>query len=207
MRQAMIAAAIVFSFSSSIGSVGEAQAQISFGSRGFGISIGGTPYVGPYPYGPGYGRSGVSVGVGIGGYGSGVGSSYPAGTTYYRSSPSRRSVSENPLPREGANLPIKITRSDDFDAPLSYTLNDHEYKMRPGESQWLLNDRDWEIEFDRGGDFGLARYSMSPGIYTFKLTKKGWEIFHDDDLSKLSVTTEAKGAKDNTQPPRPKDVE
>ena len=93
------------------------------------------------------------------------------------------------------------------DAPVSYTINGHEYTIRSGESQWLLNDRDWEIEFDRGGDFGLARYSMSPGIYTFKLTKKGWEIFHDDDLSKLSVTTEAKGAKDNAQPPRPKDVE
>lgn len=199
MRWSMLAVPL-FSLAWFLGSVDEVQAQISFGGRGFGISIGGPTYVGPHGYGNPYGyRGGVNVGVGI---------VAPSPTYYHHNGGgAQRRVVENPLPRVGAHLPIKIVRNDEFDAPLSYTLNDHEYKIRPGESQWLLNDRDWEIEFDRGGDFGLARYSMSPGIYTFKLTKQGWEIFHDDDLSKLSVTSESKGAKDNAPSPRPKDLE
>ncbi len=33
------------------------------------------------------------------------------------------------------------------------------------------------VEFDRGGDFGTARYSLDEGVYEFKLTDQGWELY------------------------------
>jgi hypothetical protein len=33
------------------------------------------------------------------------------------------------------------------------------------------------IKFDRGGDLGTARYSLTEGVYEFKLTDQGWDLY------------------------------
>jgi hypothetical protein len=179
----------------------EAQAQFSFGymdknwgisvgpSAGYGLGYGAYPY-GANPYGAyGWGNNGPRYHVNINpNYAPGPNYA-PAPSYRYRSSPSyvRSSVAPTPRPQPvGDGLPIKIVCPDDLGAELTYTLNEHEYTIKPGESQTLVNNRQWVITFDRGADYGTAQYSMSAGTYTFALTKKGWDIYHDADVSKLT---------------------
>jgi hypothetical protein len=103
------------------------------------------------------------------GYGYGYG-----GNTYIVERP----ILGNPLP--GANFsgnPIRIVNPASSRTTLSYTLNGVAYKIQPGESQDLREDRAWVIEFNRGGDFGQARYGLQTGMYSFSVTDHGWELY------------------------------
>lgn len=77
-----------------------------------------------------------------------------------------------------AAAPIRIVNPPDCDTTLNYAVNDYTYEIKPGETQELTQDRTWVIEFDRGGDFGSAQYTLEPGTYTFASTDKGWELYH-----------------------------
>lgn len=52
----------------------------------------------------------------------------------------------------------------------------HPYELQTGFQQHLPGDRSWLIEFDRGGTYGKARYTLSEGIFDFKVGDKGWEM-------------------------------
>jgi len=188
MRRAIYAVAVIGLALAIVGS-SEAQAQIRFGI-GFGSGYGGYPGYGGYGYGPGLGGMyGNYMVPGNPYYGNGRPSFYRGGSSY--PSYQRRTVTAAPNPqREGAGLPIKIVSPDDARVTMNYSLNEYDYSIAPGHSQMLFNDRDWIITFDRGDDFGTARYSLSPGTYQFALTKKGWEIYHDADVSKLMPKSE-----------------
>ncbi len=77
--------------------------------------------------------------------------------------------------------------------PISYTLNAIRYTMQPGYEQKLPAGRSWTIEFDRGGSFGTARYSLRPGTYAFAVTDRGWDVVRRTN----PLTT------DSTPPPAP----
>ena len=47
----------------------------------------------------------------------------------------------------------------------------------------------WSIEFDRGGNFGMARYQLSEGYYFFSLTERGWELFKKTFRTTLDNST------------------
>lgn len=184
MRRAILAA--VIGLTSAVG-VDEARAQFSFGNQNFGITV-GPSYGGGYGYG---GNGYRGYGPGYGGYGPAYRPSYnlvvpvaprSSGGSYVR----RSAPIEAPRERPGAGLPIKIVSPDDAGVALSYSLNEFDYTIAPGESQTISNDREWIITFDRGGEFGTARYSLAPGLYSFKLTEQGWQVYHDADLSKVT---------------------
>jgi len=42
----------------------------------------------------------------------------------------------------------------------------------------LPTGRQYVIEFHRGGSFGNARYGMSEGLFWFKRTEHGWELYN-----------------------------
>lgn len=94
-----------------------------------------------------------------------VGNSLPY-STYYGS------TTMNPM----YGQPIRITHPSGSTAPINYSLNGFQYTIRPGESQTLVNDRLWTIQFDRGGEFGRARYSLSPGQFEFTVSAAGWDF-------------------------------
>lgn len=84
----------------------------------------------------------------------------------------------NPLPPTAAGAAgIQIVNPAQTGVPLTYTLNGTQYTIRPGETQNLQLDRSWTIEFDRGGQFGAARYDLAPGVYAFSPTARGWELY------------------------------
>ena len=89
-----------------------------------------------------------------------------------------RPILENPLPGTSfSGNPIRILNPASSRATLSYTLNGVVYRIQPGESQDLREDRAWVIEFNRGGNFGLARYGLETGLYSFSVTDHGWELY------------------------------
>lgn len=96
----------------------------------------------------------------------------------------------------GYGLPIRITNPASSTAPINYSLNGYNYVIRPGESQTLVNDRAWTIQFDRGGEFGRARYSLNPGLYEFTVAANGWDIFQQALPTAPSATVAG-----NTLPP------
>lgn len=77
-----------------------------------------------------------------------------------------------------ASAAIRIELPGDSEAPLSYTLNEYNFQIKPGDHQDLTTDRTWVIAFNRGGDFGDAEYTLDSGVYTFGPSDHGWELFH-----------------------------
>jgi len=91
----------------------------------------------------------------------------------------------NPLPSIAAGATgIQIVNPAQTGVPLTYRLNGTQYTLRAGEVQNLQLDRAWVIEFDRGGQFGTARYNLTPGAYTFSPTAQGWELYQQPALTR-----------------------
>ncbi|MHB1037472.1 MAG: hypothetical protein ACYC35_18805 [Pirellulales bacterium] len=89
-----------------------------------------------------------------------------------------RPILVNPLPSEVfSGEPIRIVNPASSRATLSYSLNGIVYRIQPGESQDLREDRAWVIEFNRGGNFGPAQYRLRPGVYSFSFSDHGWELY------------------------------
>lgn len=89
-------------------------------------------------------------------------------------------VTGSPLPviqgeeiREG----IVIANPKTTRTTINYNINGNHYVMEPGMVQKLAPTQKWIIEFDRGGDFGDATYTLSEGTYHFTPTDKGWQIY------------------------------
>ena len=60
---------------------------------------------------------------------------------------------------------------------VSYSLNQQQFTMKNGETQTLPVGETWIIEFDRGGNFGVARYTLANENYKFAQTERGWELY------------------------------
>ncbi|MBS0206659.1 MAG: hypothetical protein JSS49_27600 [Planctomycetes bacterium] len=125
------------------------------------------PQVYVNPVGPGYGNTG--------GYFS---ASVPQNVVPY-SLQSNVAVG-TPNSNGGA---IKIFNPADSGGEVKYTLNGTAYSIQPGYSQVIQFDRVWTVEFGSGGSAGNIRYSLQPGLYKFKVTDTGWNLFQSQDLS------------------------
>ncbi len=79
---------------------------------------------------------------------------------------------ENP-PKGG----ILIGNPEENAGSIKYVLASvHPYDLKPGFRQHLPASQSWLIEFDRGGTFGAAKYTLAEGIYDFKVGDKGWDM-------------------------------
>ena len=151
-----------------------AQAQVRFSIGGSGWSVGNAP-------------SWYDSGYGIG-YGSG----YGYGPRYYSPpvvierqvvQPQLRYVPVQPQAAtyQGQSYQgqgVAIRNPAKTETTLSYTIDSQEeHAIAAGETQRLKSQRTYTIDFDRGGDFGHACYSIYEGWYQFTLTDRGWELF------------------------------
>lgn len=96
-------------------------------------------------------------------------------TTYYAPSITPNALPQPVQPIFNSGEPIEI-KYPGASGAVNYQLNDYKYSMGGGQSQLIQSDRAWVIAFDRGGNFGMAKYSLSPGTYHFTVTEKGWEL-------------------------------
>jgi hypothetical protein len=64
------------------------------------------------------------------------------------------------------------------ESDVHYILNETQnFTMKPKFSQALPKGVTWVATFDRGGDYGQARYQLEEGTYKFTPTKIGWELY------------------------------
>lgn len=94
--------------------------------------------------------------------------------------PTPKGLPENPLPTL-THQPILILCGQEQVEGIQCTLRggafEQTYHLRPGEQLRFKESRPWTIEFHRGGSFGEGRYRLIAGLYTFRGTEQGWELF------------------------------
>ncbi len=205
MKYVILAVTIV---SSLVASTAQADHRRGGSRGGFGgIGIGGSGFQlnigrGGYGYGQGYGGYGYGSGYGGYGYGSGYGSGYYSSPSYYYgqtySSPNYYTPSQvytgTTIVPSGPQAPmydggsIVLTNPATNTGTVEYALNGQPFVMKPGQSQRFTHNRDWIVEFNRGDDSGIGRYSLKSATYKFKPTARGWELFEQAD-SQPSVGT------------------
>lgn len=165
---------------------------------GFGLSVG----LG-HGFGHGY-HSGLYVqpyigysGSYWGGYPSTYGSSWSTPTYYYPSvvtSPAPAPASVVPAsgvvtstsysykpnvlpPSTGAGLTLRLPA--EFPNSLHLQIDKREIELKPGTEVTLKDRALFYVEFDRGGDFGIARYDLTEGSYRMTIGAKGWSVVSD----------------------------
>jgi hypothetical protein len=107
---------------------------------------------------------------------------------------------ENLIPTPSVDAPdVVLLNPTRNGGPVNYTLNDVRCTMAPGFQQKLPGERAWIIEFDRGGSFGTARYSLTPGKYAFVVTERGWDIIRRTPAIATDVPAPAPAAPDVAQ--------
>lgn len=149
---------------------GYGRAYGGYGGYGYG-GYGGNRYLSPgyfgnsgyvYPGGYRYGNSYSS-----GGYGGGYGNTYSG--DYYDDA-SYQAVA----PYQGPGVAIRNRSGEQ----LSFLLDDARLlKIETGETQRLMEKGQFVITFNRGGQFGDARYTIHEGLYEFTPTDHGWELY------------------------------
>lgn len=60
---------------------------------------------------------------------------------------------------------------------VNYSVEADPFTMTPDYRQILPGGRKWTIEFDRGAEYGKAKYGIADGTYAFTPTEDGWELF------------------------------
>jgi hypothetical protein len=112
---------------------------------------------------------------------------YYAGTGSYGYNPAP-SASYNPVPAEptyaASGSPIVIMGCDETDLGFSLIANGQSWKRHvlAGKTYKCTDDREWYIQFHRGGDYGSAHYRLKPGVYEFQPGPRGWELVQKTDL-------------------------
>jgi hypothetical protein len=166
----------------------KAQVRFSVGTGGF--AVGNAPPGYPYGYG-GYGY-GSPYRYGTRPYSGStvvIGRSYSPRVTRY--------VESAPAPYAGPGVTIR--NPAETGVQLSYTIDTREgYDIATGQSQQLTAKGSYLIEFDRGGDFGRARYTITEGLYDFAPTDHGWELYRQPDAAAAAERIKA-----NPPPPTP----
>ncbi len=143
----------------------QAQAQVRFSIGGSGWSVGNAPTW----YEPGYG------------YGYGYGPRYYDPPVVIERQVVQPQVRYVPVQSQATTYQgqgVAIRNPAKNDVALSYTIDSQDgHEIAAGQTVRLTTKRTYVIDFDRGGDFGHACYSIYEGWYQFTLTDRGWELF------------------------------
>lgn len=169
------------------------QAAFAQGGGGGGHHYGGGGYYGGGGHYGGVGL-GYGLGYGLGGYGynspvwynrqgyySPPVQGYPVYSNPQYAVPQYTVSPVSPVPApDGGEIVLFVAA--DAPAGIQYTLNGQPYSLKPGESQRLVNDRLWTIEFPPTANGQIAlRYSLISARYKFKASGTGMGLFQTQD--------------------------
>ena len=164
------------------------QAQVRFSIGGSGWSVGNAP-----AYGYGYGGYGYGDGLGPGYYNP------PVIIERQVVQPQVRYVPVQAATYQGQGVAIRNPAKTE--TTLSYTIDSQEeHEIAAGQTERLKGKRTYTIDFDRGGDFGHACYSIYEGWYQFTLTDRGWELFRQQGPIPTDETTPVEKTKVKANP-------
>ncbi len=85
-------------------------------------------------------------------------------------------ASQTPARRTSERAASIVLVNADEKSSIRYLANGEQHEMKPGFEHSLAGGLQWFIEFDRGNDFGIARYGLLTGKYEFVVTERGWEL-------------------------------
>ncbi|HTU27349.1 MAG TPA: hypothetical protein VMF30_18210 [Pirellulales bacterium] len=91
-------------------------------------------------------------------------------------------ITANPVPDsqgEEVKSGVLLVNPTGSDANVVYFVNGGRYVMKPGMSQKLPAGANWVVDFDRGGNFGHAAYTLTDGTYYFTPSEHGWNLYHE----------------------------
>jgi hypothetical protein len=60
--------------------------------------------------------------------------------------------------------------------PVAFLVNAQQVELADGQSHSFHGGGTRVVEFDRGGNFGTARYELTGGQYEFIITSRGWDL-------------------------------
>jgi hypothetical protein len=86
----------------------------------------------------------------------------------------------NELPGEEAPIEamtVVLLNPEENAHTVSVLLAGEELSLEAAEQIQFETPEATIVAFDRGGDFGTAKYSLAEGVYEFKLTDQGWELY------------------------------
>jgi hypothetical protein len=192
---------LVLAAAGSLAAGGEARAQFRFSIGGGGWSVGNMPY-------------------GYGGYGYGYNPYYynpPAvRQNYYYYDDTPQQTYTPAVAYSGPGVTVRNPAGSKV--KLAYLLDDsQEQEITAGETRKLTEKGSYIVSFDRGGNHGSARYTITEGLYQFTMTDHGWELYRQKDMPaekladpKVKANPLPESPKEEipkAEEPKPRDVE
>ena len=86
------------------------------------------------------------------------------------------SAASREMPAERIGLELVLVNPVDSGGDVRYLLNGYSFAMPPGHSQHLPADRDWRVQFHRGGAFADTELVLRRGSYEFRADERGWDL-------------------------------
>lgn len=90
-----------------------------------------------------------------------------------------RTVPRNALPV--VTKQITVLNPEANGADVTFLADEEVVALKSGYFSKMETRSKLTIEFDRGGEFGSARYTLTEGTYRFDVTERGWELFKVKD--------------------------
>jgi hypothetical protein len=78
--------------------------------------------------------------------------------------------------RPATQQPLQIWNSAGQRVPVAFVVDGQEVTLHDGQSHTFYGNGAKLVEFDRGGDFGVARRSLNGSQYEFVITSGGWDL-------------------------------
>jgi hypothetical protein len=123
---------------------------------------------------PGHGKGNfIPIPVPVPIYGNGGWSESYTGGGYVEAA-----VPPAPPAPSAPTMPLILTNPAKNGVAMPFLLNGQTMELAAGERYQLPTDRAWEIKFDHGQGFGIARYSLTGGEHRFTHTDHGWELYN-----------------------------
>ena len=87
-----------------------------------------------------------------------------------------------PASRSASASTLQIWNASGQRIPVSFLVDSKEIELADGQSHSLRGDKQRIVEFDRGGNYGTARYAITDGQYEFTITDRGWDLVRKKTL-------------------------
>jgi len=102
----------------------------------------------------------------------------PGYTPGYPSYPGQTNhVPSNSVPST-ARYQLLVMNPASNEGDVMFVVRGREYRLAAGTQQELKVRKKDLIRFDRGNGNGIARYSIQPGTYIFRVDEGGWDVYH-----------------------------
>jgi hypothetical protein len=91
--------------------------------------------------------------------------------------------------RAAAQTPLQIWNSGGQKVPVAFLVDGQEVTLHDGQSHTSYGSGAKLVEFDRGGNFGTGRRSLSGSRYEFVITDRGWDLVRQGDAKPTTTAT------------------